>query len=153
MVNENHFRFDRKTFFNFWKTIYGFQNRKSFSEIKLFILTSTFDIQMPEFDNGQSSEYYWRWNSATSDHRRRMPEDQIPAGFGWIQPLIRPDLAKMAEIRPDLAKMAGIRPDWTILIRSGQTCSPESGNGDRTLPDSGENCIFSFRNFFMRTKH
>jgi hypothetical protein len=143
MVNENHFRFDRKTFFNFWKTIYGFKNRKSFSEIKLFILTSTFDIQMPEFDNGQSSEYYRRWNSATSDHRRRMPENQIPAGFGWIQPLIR----------PDLAKMAGIRLDSTILIRSGQTCSPESGNGDRTLPDSGDNCIFSFRNFFMRTKH
>jgi hypothetical protein len=143
MVNENHFRFDRKTFFNFWKTIYGFKNRKSFSEIKLFILTSTFDIQMPEFDNGQSSEYYRRWNSATSDHRRRMPENQIPAGFGWIQPLIR----------PDLAKMAGIRLASTILIRSGQTCSPESGNGDRTLPDSGDNCIFSFRNFFMRTKH
>jgi hypothetical protein len=41
MVNENHFQFDRKTFFNFWKTIYGF---KSFSEIKLFVLARTFDI-------------------------------------------------------------------------------------------------------------
>jgi len=36
--------------------------------------------------------------------------------------------------------------------QSGQTCSSESGNGDRTLPDSGDSCIFSFRNFFVRTK-
>jgi len=27
---------------------------------------------------------------------------------------------------------------------SGQMCSPESSNGDRTLPDSGDSCIFSF---------
>jgi hypothetical protein len=44
MVNENHFRFDRKSFFNFWKTIYGFKNRKSFFEIILFVLSCTFDI-------------------------------------------------------------------------------------------------------------
>jgi hypothetical protein len=38
-----------------------------------------------------------------------------------------------------------------ILAGSGQTCSPESGNGDRTLLDSGGICqtlIFAFRNFF-----
>jgi hypothetical protein len=112
MVNENHFRFDRKTFFKFWKTIYGFKNRKSFSEIKRFILTSTFDIQLPEFDNGQSSESRrhrnlatsGRRNPATSDHRRWMPADQIPAEFGSNPAMVksRPDLAKMARIRPDL---------------------------------------------------
>jgi hypothetical protein len=37
MVNENYFQFDRKRLFNF-------QNHKSFSEIKLFVLTRTFDI-------------------------------------------------------------------------------------------------------------
>jgi hypothetical protein len=56
MINENHFWFDHKTFFNFWKTIYGFKNHKSFSEIKLFVLAHTFDIRLPEFGNGRSSE-------------------------------------------------------------------------------------------------
>jgi hypothetical protein len=42
MVNENHFQFDCKSLFNFWKTIYGFENCKSFSEFKLFILARTF---------------------------------------------------------------------------------------------------------------
>jgi hypothetical protein len=108
----------------------------------------------------------------TSGHRHRMPADQIPAETGWnpamvrsrpdlakmarIQPLIRSDLGKMAEIRLDLAKMVGIQPDLTgsrgVRQESGQTCSPESGNGDRTLPDSGNSCIFASRNFFVRTK-
>jgi len=65
MVNENHFRFDRKTFFNFWKTIYCFKNRKSFSEIKLFVLARTFDIQLPESGNGRSSESMRHRNPAT----------------------------------------------------------------------------------------
>jgi hypothetical protein len=42
MVNENHFQFDRKSLFNFLKTIYESKNRKSFSEFKLFILAHTF---------------------------------------------------------------------------------------------------------------
>jgi hypothetical protein len=46
MVNGNHFQFNRKISFNFWKTIYSFQkrfeNRKSFSEFKLIILARTF---------------------------------------------------------------------------------------------------------------
>jgi hypothetical protein len=42
MVNRNHFQFDHKSFFNFWNTIYGFENRKSFFEFKLFILAGTF---------------------------------------------------------------------------------------------------------------
>jgi len=69
MVNENHFRFDRKTFFNFWKTIYGFKNCKSFSEIRLFVLAHTVDIRLPESSNGRSSEPRQHWNSATSGHQ------------------------------------------------------------------------------------
>jgi hypothetical protein len=42
MVNGNHFQFDCKSLFNFWKTIYGFKNHKSFSKFKLFILVGTF---------------------------------------------------------------------------------------------------------------
>jgi flagellar assembly factor FliW len=42
MVNGNHFQFDRKIFFNFRKTIYGFENRKSFFGFKLFTLAHTF---------------------------------------------------------------------------------------------------------------
>jgi flagellar assembly factor FliW len=42
MINGNHFQFDRKIFFNFWKTIYGFENCKSFSGFKLFTLAHTF---------------------------------------------------------------------------------------------------------------
>jgi hypothetical protein len=37
MINENHFQFEHKSFFNFW-------NRKSFSEFKLFILAHTLVI-------------------------------------------------------------------------------------------------------------
>jgi hypothetical protein len=54
--------------------------------------------------------------------------------------------------------LAGIRP-WLDIDRdparydwirrspagSGQICLPESSNGDWTLPDSGDNCIFTFR--------
>jgi hypothetical protein len=42
IVNKNNFQFDRKSLFNFWKTIYSFQNRKLFSKFKLFILARTF---------------------------------------------------------------------------------------------------------------
>lgn len=42
MVNGNHLQFDRKIFFNFWKTIYDFENRKLFFEFKLFTLTRMF---------------------------------------------------------------------------------------------------------------
>jgi hypothetical protein len=42
MVNVNYFQFDRKIFFNFLKTIYGFKNRKLFSGFKLFTLVRTF---------------------------------------------------------------------------------------------------------------
>jgi hypothetical protein len=68
MVNENYFRFDRKSFFNFWKTIYDFKNRKSFFEIKLFVLARTFDIRLSESGNGWSSEFRRCWNPATAGH-------------------------------------------------------------------------------------
>jgi len=42
MINGNNFQFYHKSLSNFWKTIYGFQNRKSFFEFKLFILIRTF---------------------------------------------------------------------------------------------------------------
>jgi hypothetical protein len=42
IVKENHFQFDRKSLFNFWKAICDFENCKSFSGFKLFILARTF---------------------------------------------------------------------------------------------------------------
>jgi hypothetical protein len=38
MVNKNQFQFDRKSFFNFWKSIYGL----SFSGFKLFVVARMF---------------------------------------------------------------------------------------------------------------
>jgi hypothetical protein len=40
-----------------------------------------------------------------------------------------------------------------MLARSSQTCSPESGNGNRMLPDSGDSCLFALRNFFVQAKY
>lgn len=85
-------------------------------------------------------EYCRHRNPATSGHCRRMPADQILAESGRNPAMVKS--------RPDLAKMAGIRLN---LIGSGGVLL-ESGNDDRTLPDSGNNCIFTFRNFFVRTK-
>jgi hypothetical protein len=72
-----------------------------------------------------------------------MLADQIPAESGWNPIMVRsrPNLAKMAGIRPDLIGSGRIWPKW-----------PESDNGNRTLPDSDNSCIFTFHNFFMRTK-
>lgn len=42
MINRNHFQFDRKIFFNFWKTIYDFENCKSFFGFQLIILLRMF---------------------------------------------------------------------------------------------------------------
>jgi len=123
------------------------------SKIKLFVFARTFDIRLPEFGNARSLESKRHWNLATSDrqnpatsgHRHQMPTDQIPAetgrnpaGSDRIRPLIRPDLAQMAWIRPDLTRSKGVRT--------------ESGNGDRTLLDSGDSCNITSRNFFVRTK-
>jgi hypothetical protein len=67
----------------------------------------------------------------------------VPApesGHGMTK--FRPKFTGFRPSQSDLAKTAGIRP--------------ESGDDDRTLPDSGDICqtlIFTFRNFFVRTKH
>jgi hypothetical protein len=93
MVNEKHFWFDYKTFFNFWKTIYGFKNRKSFFKIKLFVLARTFDILLLESCHGRSSDSRRHWNLATSDHR-----NIADAGIRRHPARISSDLAKMAGI-------------------------------------------------------
>jgi hypothetical protein len=58
-----------------------------------------------------------------------MSADQIPTETGRNKAIVssRLDLAKKARISKSPAG-------------SGQTFSPESGNGDRTLPDSGGIC-------------
>jgi hypothetical protein len=90
--------------------IYDFKNRKSFSKIKLFVLTRTFDIQWSESGNGRSSESRRHRNPATSG-----PPSPDAGG---------PDSGRnlaMVRNRPDLAKMAGIRPDpATDLAGFGQ---------------------------------
>jgi hypothetical protein len=115
MVNENHCRFERKSFFNFWKAIYGFKNCKSFSEIKLLVLACMFHIRLPESSNVQSSESRRRRNSTTSGHRRRMSTDQIPAEIGRNLAMVksRPDLAGIQQFWPDPAKHARRNPATT----------------------------------------
>jgi hypothetical protein len=83
------------------------------------------------------------WTDPAIDSAGSGQNGRDPAGAGRIQPLIRPE-----------PEDSGLNP--TILAGSGQTFLPESGNGDRTSPDSGDNyqtLIFTFRNFFVRTKH
>jgi hypothetical protein len=97
--------------------IYDFKNRKSFFEIKLFILARTFDNRLPESSNSRSSESKWHRNPATSGHwniagariRRHLvtvAECRLTRFRPWskacqIWPKLS-DLAKMARIRPDL---------------------------------------------------
>jgi len=73
MVNKNHFQFDRKSFFNFWKIIYSFKNRKLFSEFKSFILAGIFVgiHRLPEFGQCQNLALFHQ-NLATSSHHRRI---------------------------------------------------------------------------------
>jgi hypothetical protein len=83
------------------------------------------------------------WTGPAIDPAGSGQNGRDPAGSGRIRPLIRPD-----------PENSGLNP--AILAGFGQTFSPESGNGDRTLPDSGDNyqtLIFAFRTFFVRTKH
>jgi len=127
MVNENYFWFDRKNFFNFWKTIYGFKNCKSFSEIILFVFSRTFDIRLSEFGNSRlsqsrrhrnpatsgfrnnvgpgirPSEYCRRRNPATSGHRRWMPADQILVESGRNPAMVRSRPAGIWQRRSDVA--------------------------------------------------
>lgn len=61
------------------------------------------------------------WMDSATDLAGSGKNGWDPVGFGWIQPQIRPDLAKMAGILPDLTGSGGVRP--------------ESGNFDRIQPN------------------
>jgi len=79
------------------------------------------------------------WMDPAIDPAGSGQNGQDPAGSRRIRQLVRPD-----------PEDSGLNP--AILAGSGQTFSPESGNGDRTLPDSGDNyqtLIFAFCNFFV----
>jgi len=67
-----------------------------------------------------------------------MQAGQIPAKMAGIRPLIRSVLVKMAGIRLDLTGSGNVQP--------------KTENSDETSPNSGNNCIFRFRDFFVRTK-
>jgi hypothetical protein len=118
MVNENHFRFDRKSFFNFWKTIYSYKNCKSFFEIKLFVFTQCliFDCWTPTMVCRQNPGGLGiGQHPATrilpaleSGHRFRMPVDQIPAKIGQNPAMVRSRL--------DLARFGGVRPNMVAGI-------------------------------------
>jgi len=99
MVNGNHFQFDRKSLFNFLKTIYGFKNCNSFFGFKLFILASTFvgihHCQVLEFVNSPNllpnvpkfrylvAEFQC-WNLALIRHNQATSGDQILAKLARI---------------------------------------------------------------------
>jgi hypothetical protein len=74
-----------------------------------------------------------------------MPTDQIPAGFGGSGQNGR-DPAGFGQNGQDPAGSGGAQTE------SGQTSSPESDNGDQTFLNSGNSCIFTFRNFLCQPK-
>jgi hypothetical protein len=84
--DENHFRFDHKTLFNFWKTIYGFKNCKSFFEIKLFVLAHTFYIRLLKSSNSRLSESRRHRNPAISSHRNPDADGPDSGRIWWIWP-------------------------------------------------------------------
>jgi hypothetical protein len=124
MVNENHFRFDRKTFFNFWKTIYGFK----FFEIKFFVLACTFDIRKwllvgiqaaPESGNIQPPKNCRIWmDPAGSGQNGRDPEES--GNFGRIRPNV------FAGIRQHRPNVAGFRRQLHFLLFVIFSCEPNA---------------------------
>jgi hypothetical protein len=137
MVNENHFWFNRKTFFNFWKTI----PKLNYS----FLHTRLISCRNPAMIG--------RRNLGGT---RILPADQILGEYGRNPAMVRsrPDLAKMAGIQPDLAKMVGIRQDldgfghwsdriWPKWLGSGRiwmdsvTDPAGFGQNGRDLAESG----------------
>jgi hypothetical protein len=158
MVNENHFRFGRKSLFNFWKTIYNFKNRKSFSEIKFLVLACMFDIRLPESSNSRSSESRRHRNPATSGHQnidcaglRRLPATVAKCKRTRFRPkLVRiqpwSEAGRIWPIWPKFGYFGRIRPNMFAIIRQ------RPSNSYRTLQDSDDSCIFAFRDFFVRTK-
>jgi hypothetical protein len=122
MVNKNYFKFDCKSFFKFWKTIYYFENRKLFYEIKLFVLTRTFDIRLSESSNCRSSESNRRQSPAISGCRRKQDFDYGLKLIGSCQ---------NGRIR---RSPVGIRPFWPDPAKP----TP------RNLVEATERCIFAF---------
>jgi hypothetical protein len=157
MVNENYFRFDRKSFFNFWKTIYGFKNHKSYSEIKLLVLARMFDIRLPK-----SSNRILKLNSG--DDGRKSPNASGPnSGRNWSKSGHGQTLAESGENGRDSAtdpigsvrngrdparsvriwrSPAGIRPNMLAGIRQRRPYVA------RFL----QQLYFCLSNFFMHTK-
>jgi hypothetical protein len=129
-VNENHFQFNRKNLFNFWKTIYGFKNRNRFLDLN----SSFFQTRL--------------WKSVTSGHwsllvariySRRSPNFGIRspdfvAGNRRQNPA-NPDSGKIGQ---NLATAVGFWPS-----------SPESSESGWN-PVGWWNLISS--NFFIRAK-
>jgi hypothetical protein len=121
MVNRNYFQFNSKNFFYFWKTIYGFENRKSFFGFKLFIFIRTFvriryhrtfefvgssnlPPKVPNFGIRLSKSDGSRripakiscQNPETFGSRRRIPMNQIQANIAGVQP----DSGHTTRVRP-----------------------------------------------------
>jgi hypothetical protein len=111
MVNENYFQFDRKSFFNFRK------NRKSFFEIKLFVLARTFDIRLSEFSNCRLSESSRRQSPTTFVHLK-------PASAG-----IQENSATVTRFRPKLARIFPVSNHGQKAARSGQNGRNQVGSG------------------------
>jgi hypothetical protein len=146
MVNENHFRFDHKDFFNFWKTI---KTVNCFSKLNFSSLHARliFDCRNPAMVYRRNPGGAGIWQHPATEiwqHTATVAGCRNPAMVrSWS------NLAKSGQNGKD---PAGSGRNPAILAESGQTCSPESGNGNQTLTDSGDSCIFAFRNFFVRAK-
>jgi hypothetical protein len=112
------------------------------------------DIPPPSLDAGESdSDRNWPEFGHGQKLTRSGQNGRDPTGFGWIWPLILPDLDEFGHGSGRIwPKWPGSGRNLAILAESGQTCSPKFDNGDRTLPDSSDSCIFTFRNFFVQTK-
>lgn len=106
----------KKHFFNFIKMIYGFKNRKSFSEFKFFIITRTF------------VGICHRWSLkfvGNSNCRRRSPDFGIQSpksgDIGWIPATVaeirRPPLesSHCCRILATAAKIQSLLPNFSKL--------------------------------------
>jgi hypothetical protein len=106
------------------------------------------NIWPPESGNIWPPKFCRCRNPVTSGHHRRLSVDQIPAETGRNLAMVRSRIWTDSTIDPVRSGQNGRDPE-----EFGQTCSPESGNGDQTLPDSDDSYIFAFGNFFVRAKH
>jgi len=131
MVNENHFRFDHKSFFNFRKNRFKTVNR--FSKLNYSSLHACL------ISDHQNLAIIGCRNRVGAGVRQHPVAGILSAPeSGHRRTKFRPNLAGSGRFR----LLAGFR---SIFL-----------NGDRTFSDSGDICqtlIFAFRNFFVRTKH